>query len=323
LTGCFSLAEKENPYLITPPDKPESIRSIPHTFALSLISNRANHSVTVEAFNTGFLKTRGEAVSARKSYNSKVNLDVPVYLIRHAKEGLILFGAGLSTEKKRRPEETLLNALKFLASFDYGFRYRQKKGQDIISRLKNKGVNPGDVKWLIVPYWNPATVGMLDAFPNAQVVVSRREWEWRKEIAEKKSTPGPIDPKVFEGKIKLKLVDINNKPPFGAFENGYDFFGDGSFYLVNLPGRTPGNMGAWLNLDRGPALLTGGATFVVDNFLDLALPVKGKIVDLDAYWLSLHIIKAMRRDVPQLVVLPGNDLTPVALANRLDITSVR
>jgi hypothetical protein len=79
-------------------------------------------------------------------------------------------------------------------------------------------------------------------------------------------------------------------------------------------------MGAWLNLDGGPALLTGGATFVVDNYLDLRLPVKDKITDLDSYWLSLHIIKAMRRDVPQLVVLPGNDLTPIRLANRPDIT---
>ena len=316
--GCFSLTEKENPYLITPPAAPEVIREIPHTFALSLISNRVSGSVTLEAIGTGELRARGEAVSSLKSYNSKVKLDVPVYLIRHAKKGLILFGSGLSTQKERRPEEAVLNALKFLASFDYGFRYRQKKGQDIVSRLKEKGIDPKEIKWLIVPYWSPVTVGMLDSFPEARVVVSRREWEWRQELAAEKT--GPLDPAVFEGKIKIELVDINNKPPFGAFENGFDFFGDGTLFLVNLPGRTPGNMGAWLNLDRGPALLTGGAAFVVDNYLDLRLPVKDKIMDVDSYWLSLHIIKAMRRGVPQLVVLPGNDLTPIRLANRPDIT---
>lgn len=321
LAGCFSLETKDNPYVITAPPAPSSIRTIPHTFALEMLSARQASSVTVNAFSTGKLKTRGEAVSSLKSYNAKVKLDIPVYLIKHSKEGYILFGSGLSTDEKRRPNTALKQVVKFLASFNYEFSYKQKKNRDIVSQLKKSGIEPKDIRWIIVPYWGPGTVGMLDHFPEATVVVSRREWEWHKE--QEGGAPGPIAPSVFEGKVKLQLIDINNKPPFGAFENGVDLFKDSSLFLVNLPGRTPGNMGLWMNLDRGPALLTGGATFVVDNYLDLSLPVKGKLVDLEAYWLSLHIIKTMREGVPQLVVLPGNDLTPITLAHRDDITRTK
>lgn len=318
--GCFSLESKDNPYLIDPPPKPEVIREIPHTFALSMLSGRGA-GLTLTALNTGTLAARGEAVSALKSYSSKVKLDVPVFLIRHGKKGLILFSTGLSPNKKRRPDEGLLNMVKFLASFDYGFRFKQKKGEDTVSLLKKAGIAAEDVSYIIVPYWDAGTVGLLDAFPNAKVAISRREWEWRKEVEEKRKSP--LDTSVFEGKISLRLVDINNQPPFGAFENGLDFFEDGSVFLVNLPGRTPGNMGVWLNLDGGPVLLTGGATFVVDNYLDLALPVKGKVADLQSYWLSLHAISAMRAGVPQLVVFPGNDLAPLKLVNRSDIRRLR
>jgi len=87
LTGCFSLAEKENPYLITPPERPAAIRTLHHTFALQMLSERRAASVTLRAFNTGTLRTRGEAVSSLKSYNSKVKLDIPAFLIKHSKQG--------------------------------------------------------------------------------------------------------------------------------------------------------------------------------------------------------------------------------------------
>ncbi|MFH2202295.1 MAG: hypothetical protein ABIJ96_04205 [Elusimicrobiota bacterium] len=318
LAGCFSLAEKKNPYLIAPPEKPTTIRTLHHTFALQMLSERRAASVSLQAFNTGTLRTRGEAVSALKSYNAKVKLDVPAFLIKHSKQGWILFGTGLSPQRERRPGEALVRVVKFLASFDYTFRYEQKKGRDIVAQLREEGISPAEIRWIIVPYWDAATVGMLDSFPGATVVVNRREWEWQQEAAAAK--PGPLAPAVFAGKIKLQFVDMHNQPAFGAFENGVDFFGDGSLYLVSLSGRTPGSIGAWLNLDNGPVLLTGGAAFVVDNYMDFALPVKDKIFDLEYYWHSLHVIHAMRRGVPQVVVFPGNDLVPLRLSARSDIS---
>ncbi|MDE2290974.1 MAG: hypothetical protein KGL53_02730 [Elusimicrobia bacterium] len=98
-----------------------------------------------------------------------------------------------------------------------------------------------------------------------------------------------------------------------------DLLGDGSLFLVSLPGRTPGTMGLWVNTDGGPVLLTGSAAYVLDNYLDLALPVKGRFHDLDEYWRSLWMIQAAMKGVPRLTVVPGNDLAPLRLSGRTDI----
>lgn len=312
LAGCLPELPQRNPHLVEPPPPPADIRDVPHTFALGLISNRKARSVSMEVFRTGIVRVRGEAVSSMKSYHAKLRLPVPVFLIRHGDAGLILVGTGLSPEKARRPESPLA------ALSPHSFRYRQRRGRDIVSRLRAAGIDPGEVRLVVLTHWGPETAGMADAFPEAEVVVSRAEWEWRK-AREAEGSPGPLPPSNLEKRIKLKLVDVHNAPAFGAFDNGHDLLGDGSVFLVSLPGRSPGTIGVWANLDGGPALLAGGAAFVVDNVLDLALPVKDAIHDLEDYWRTLHVLKRMRESVPRLVIVPGHDLTPLKLALRKDI----
>jgi N-acyl homoserine lactone hydrolase len=317
LAGCLPELPERDPYLLKAPPPPQGIREIPHTFALGLISGRNARSVTLEAFNTGQVRVRGEAVSSMKSYGSKIKMAAPAFLVRHSSAGLILIGTGLGT-KERRPRKDLENVVRYLASIDYGFKYKQKRKKDLVTQLVRKGVDPADVGHVIIPFWSPESVGNIDAFPNAKIVINRPEWEWRRGLREGKE-PRPLDPQNFDGKIKVKVVDAHIAPAFGVFENGLDLLGDGSIVLVSLPGRSPGNMGVWLNLNNGPVLLAGGACYVVDNFLDFALPVKGKISDLKDYWRSLHIIRKMAEGVPQLLVVPGNDLTPLGLSRRPDI----
>ncbi|MFC1679274.1 hypothetical protein ACFL2T_03605 [Elusimicrobiota bacterium] len=281
---------------------------------LGLLTRRQTKGVSLEAYSAGILRVRGEVVSSMKSYHAKLKLPVLVVLIRHPKQGLILFGTGLSPDRERR-KQRIWDPL-----MPHSVRYKLKKGGDIVSQLNEANVATGDVKWVILPFLGPESAGMIDSFPNATVVVTRREWEWRKSLLSEGESPGPLDPGSLEGRIRLRLEDLANKPAFGPFENGMDLFKDGAVFLVGLPGRTPGNMGLWVNLDGGPVLLTGGAAYVVDNFLDLALPVKGRFTDLDEYWRSLHIIQAARRDIPQLVVVPGNDLSSLRTASgRSDI----
>jgi len=267
----------------------------------------------MEVFDTGEVRTRGEVVSALKSFHARVSLDIPVFLIRHSNEGLILFGTGLSP-KKERQRHRLWDP--FLPK---GFKYKQKKGRDIVSQLRARGVGEKDVKLVIIPYFSAESAGMIDAFPEARVVISRREWQWRESLERDSRAKEPLSPTLLRSRIKLESVAIGNSPAFGPFENGIDLLQDGSLILVSLPGRTPGNMGLWVNLDEGPVLLTGGASYVVDNYLDLSLPIRERVGDLDEFWRSLHIIQAAARDIPRLIVVPGNDLTPLRLLRRKDV----
>ncbi|TBR22774.1 MBL fold metallo-hydrolase [bacterium] len=317
LAGCLpELPEgKKNPWAVKPPKTPTDIRKIPHTFSLSLTSGRTAESVRLDALATGQVRTRGETVSSMKSWHAKLKLDAPAFVVRHSSAGVVLFGTGLSPDPARRPEN-LLSVVE-----QRPWTYARKKGQDAVSQLAAMGIAAEDVRWVLLSSLEPEQAGMVEAFPEASVVVSRREWEWRKGKLKPADKGYALSPEALEAALgpRLKLVDLSDKPAFGPFENGLDLFADGALILVALPGRTPGTLGLWANLDDGPLLMTGSAAYVLDNYLDLALPVQGRFDDLEEYWRSLQCIKAAMRGVPRLTVVPGNDLTPLRLSGRKDI----
>jgi len=314
--GCLPelpYQETKNLAMLTPPPPPQGIRKITLSFSVDVVNSRRAKSVMMEVFRAGRIRVRGEAVSSLKSYHSKIEMDVPVFLVRHSSAGLILFGTGLSPQKKRRKENILDTFL------PYAFKYRLKRKQDIVTQLARAGVAADEIKWIFLPYLDIDTAGMIDSFPEATVVASRAEWEYRRSTEKPGISSNFYDPSVLEKIVKVELADVGLAPAFGSFENGLDFFNDGSLFLVSLPGRTPGNVGLWANLDEGPVLLTGGATYVVDNYLDRALPVKGKLKDLEDYWRSLHIIRTMRKSMPRLQIFAGSDLSSLAVPIRNDL----
>lgn len=317
LAGCLpELPEgKKNMWAVKPPKPPTDIRKIPHTFSLALTSGRRADSVRLDALATGQVRTRGETVSSMKSWHAKLKLDAPAFVVRHSSAGVVLFGTGLSPDAARRPD----NYLSVLEQRPW--TYSRKKGQDAVSQLASMGIGVEDVRWVVLSSLEPEQIGMVDAFPEAQVVVSRREWEWRKGRMKPTDKAWALSPEALEAALgsRLQLVDLSDKPSFGPFENGLDLFSDGSLVLISLPGRTPGTLGLWVNLDEGPILMTGSATYVLDNYLDLALPVQGRFDDLEEYWRSLYCIKAAMRGVPRLTVVPGNDLSPLRLSGRKDV----
>jgi len=285
---------------------------MPIDFLVDLAANLQVKDLSLDVFDTGRIRVRGEAVSSLKSYHSKIQMDIPAYAIRHPEKGVILFGTGLSPDKKRRPQNILAPVL------PYAFKYKQKNKEDIVTQLLNAGIAPEDVTTVILPYIGADTAGALDAFPGARVVVSAAEWGFRQDREEAGTPLSTVE--IEKSNKNIDKVSIHSSPSFGSFENGKDLFGDGGLILVSLPGRSPGNMGLWINLPEGPVLLTGGAAYVVDNFLDRALPIKQYIQDLEEYWRSLHIIRAMRQEVPRLIVAAGNDLSFLKLTRRDDIT---
>lgn len=88
-------------------------------------------------------------------------------------------------------------------------------------------------------------------FPNAKFICGPGSLA----VAEK-SWPAHLD-STFDGRIwdpqqaELPIDELpepSAKPevwkPIGPFQHGYDFFRDGSFWLINAPGHFPGNLAA-------------------------------------------------------------------------------
>ena len=288
-----------------------TVRPVPRSFLEDSISRRKVSGVGLRIYNTGAIRTRGGAVSSMKNWSSRVTLDVPSFLIRHPVQGPVLFDLGLTTATADALGSGFLTSL--AVTFD------AKPGFDVASQLWAEGVSPDKVRWIILSHLHLDHAGSLAAFKNATLVVSRREWEDQRRRARERPGPKEFDTAMWEGRLPLRLVDLEGAPPFAAFDHGVDLFSDGSVTLVALPGHTAGSMGAWVDLDGGPVLLAGDAAWVVDNYMDLALPDKRAMRDPADYRRSLEMLRVMQEAVPRLVIFPGHDLTPRKLTDRRDL----
>jgi hypothetical protein len=310
LAGCAEIGLDPNG--VPPPPAPRPVlraeREPSPTFGAGLIAHRRADGLKLEVLIVGEGRVRGNLLSELKSPESRLKPPVLAFLVRHPKEGAILFGAGL-------PEDLGgLGASRVKGSALSPFTVAP--GRDIVSQLESRGVKAEDVRWVILPDLAPEWAGRAGAFPNATVVVSAQAWNNPRRRALEAGLP---DPRAFVPEERLKQVDFAGTPPYGSFDHGKDLFSDGTVILVDLDGGAAGGLGAWLNLDSGPVLLTGPAAFVYDNVFDAALPDAKFVVSVSSFAWNARAMRLAQEAVPRLLIVPAHDLSTLKLSPRPDV----
>ena len=112
-----------------------------------------------------------------------------------------------------------------------------------------------DVRWIVLSHLHTDHIGNVAAFGDAEVVVTRVEWERAQGI--RGHLRGYV-PHRWPTGVRPRTVDFDG-PAVGAFPSSYDLAGDGSLVLVPLPGHTPGHLGMLARGDGVNALLAGDA----------------------------------------------------------------
>lgn len=313
LAGCAEIGLVPNGVPPPPPARPElrAARTASPTFGAALIAHRKVDGLRAEILVVGEGRVRGSYLSELKSPEARLTPPLAAVLIRHPKEGAVLFGAGL-------PEDMMgLGAARVKGSALSPFKVGP--GMDLLSRLRAQGVAPEDVKVVILPDLAPEWAGRAGAFPNATVVLSAQAWQNPKRRTLERDLP---DPRAFIPEERLKLKDLSQAPPYGTFDHGIDLFQDGTVILIDLDGGAAGGLGAWVNLDSGPLLLTGPGAFVYDNIFDSALPDKSFVVDLSSFAWNARAMRLAAEAAPRLVILPAHDFSTLKLSPRPDILLV-
>lgn len=311
LAGCAEIGLEPNG--VPPPPAPRpplrAAREASATFGAGLIAHRKVDGLTVEILVVGEGQVRGNLVSELKSPEARLKPPLLAVLIRHPKEGAVLYGAGLPSDMNgKRVKGSALSPFKVAA------------GKDLVSQLAARGVKPEDVKTVILPDLAPEWAGGAGGFPNATIVISSQAWVNPKRRAVESNMP---DPRAFIPEERLKIKDFSGKPPYGTFEHGIDLFADGTVILIDLDGGVAGGMGVWVNLDNGPLLLAGPGAFVYDNIFDSALPDKKFVVDISSFMWNARAMRLVSEVAPRLVILPAHDLSTLKLSPRPDISLVR
>lgn len=119
--------------------------------------------------------------------------------------------------------------------------------QDLMNRLRDEGLEPGDIGYIIETHLDPDHTGKTHAFPNAKIILQR------KEIA-------------FHAAYWSKLGNSPDLPWFVSNLDRIEFI-DGDMELwsgikcVLAPGHTEGHQHVEVQTDRGKAVLVGDTVY--------------------------------------------------------------
>ena len=183
-----------------------------------------------------------------------------------------------------------------------GRRWNIPAENALTSELAARGVQPGDIDYIILTHLHWDHCCNLELFPGKRVYVQKAEVDYA-------VNPLPIHRNVYESPASGNML-----PPWWSHATQLEFvdgdadLGDG-IKLVFLPGHTPGNQGVLVETEKGAHLVTGDAVMVYDNWF-----AKGPFkhiysalhVDLTDFQASYDKIGKLEQS-HNVVIIPGHE----------------
>ena len=175
-----------------------------------------------------------------------------VFLIKHQTQGYTLFDTGYSREIYQCGlAGTLYGALNptVVTAKD-----------EIEAQLLEDGIDPSEIKYVILSHLHPDHIGGVKFFPNATFIVSKETSELIGQHSYRDIVFDQLLPPWLESRLRVLSHDDlrgNRK----SLLQGYDLFGDGSLFITTLEGHTHGQIGAYI---PGKLLLAADACWGED-----------------------------------------------------------
>lgn len=288
-----------------------SVKAEPIPLDEPLVGGTEGASVIVEPINTGealwpasFFAREGRgplarmrALGIRTKPETWESRPVPAYLARHPSVGNILVDAGLHPSIARDPQDNM-------GRFS-GRHYRVEEGKDVVSQLRDRGLSASDISVVVLTHLHEDHASAIEAFPEAQFVVSAGEWE---------AATGGMRVRMhgyirshYDFAFDFATVDYDGEliESYGPFGRTFDLFGDGSVRLAYTPGHSAGHTSVILRLPRRDFVVIGDAAYDWKQFNGEAQPTM--MADEHNWQRSLRELQAYRRTFPYALMVPGHD----------------
>ena len=160
----------------------------------------------------------------------KIIFPAGVYLFKHREKGYILYDTGYSPTMKNFSIKYIIYGLATPVSM---------KESDRIDRLlKNKGIEPNDISYVILSHLHPDHIGGASFFPKAQFIITKDVFTAYKQGHLRSLIFKELLPNDFEQ--RLEIIKPNQFHSTFPYRETVDLFGDGSVYVASVDGHAVG-----------------------------------------------------------------------------------
>jgi len=167
-----------------------------------------------------------------------------------------------------------------------------------VAALADLGISPGDVTQVIVTHAHYDHVGNLSAFPAAEIIMARREFDfWTGPLASRALFAHSAEPAEIE---YLRKADRAGRITFVA---GSEHMTDG-IELMEVGGHTPGQLLVRVRVAGGQAVLASDALHYYEE-ADRDRPF-AHVVDLAQMYRGYEVLRELARQ-PGTVLVAGHD----------------
>ena len=259
--------------------------------------------VSLRLFTTGYTPQPAHRIE-HKSTAGQWKIQATFGLVEHPTEGLTLFDTGYAMRFFAATRRFPYRAYRWIT------RVVTEESWDAASVLRRGGIDPEDVRRVIVSHFHGDHIGGLRDFPNADFIASEVAWNnvrGRRGIsALKRGFLPDLLPDDFAS--RLHLVDGFHDPGFGPFPHAHDLFGDGTIRLFPLPGHATGQIGALLNESGGNRkFLVADASWTQKTLYDrlpMTLPFRALAESAKDAAATQQSLMTLHTEFPSVELLP-------------------